>query len=406
MSKRRLLASLIGLMAIGAAVAIATGGAVRARAASPSSCGSRYPAKRDPSNPLMLRTAPGADPLTGANFFVDGPAHGVAASAIAQLLGINTKYSDDFSWARFKVTVSRQLQSHRSLTHEVTELEKIADAPEPQRFSSFSRGGGPGAIYAQVVKVLCNNLTADPGSIPIISTYFLHASLKGCPSSGQIYSYMPTFKRRINEMVSATGNIPVVYLLELDSIGSSYCIYKHGSLPAWEAALRYEINKVSSLPHAVVYVEGGYSDSDTPKYNAMILNAIGIRKIRGFFTNDTHINWTINELKFDEKISKLTHGSNFVIDTADNGNGPKLNPHPGRQGIEDLCNPPDRALGPQTNTSTGYKHADGFLWTHIPGVSSGCGGGPPGGVFWLPKAVGEAERANNRLGPHFPSRPY
>jgi len=54
---------------------------------------------------------------------------------------------------------------------------------------------------------------------------------------------------------------------------------------------------MATLPHALVYVEGGNSDSNTPQYAARLLNASDIHRIRGFFTNDTHINWTINEIR-------------------------------------------------------------------------------------------------------------
>src|SRR5947209_15723442 len=50
---------------------------------------SQYSGTRDPANPLELSPAPGSDPLSGAHLFVDGPRHGVAAGAIAQLLGVD-----------------------------------------------------------------------------------------------------------------------------------------------------------------------------------------------------------------------------------------------------------------------------------------------------------------------------
>ncbi|MGH2929180.1 MAG: hypothetical protein ACRDL8_13335 [Solirubrobacteraceae bacterium] len=37
-------------------------------------CPEPFPAHRDSSNPLDLTTPPGPDPLTGASFFVPGPA--------------------------------------------------------------------------------------------------------------------------------------------------------------------------------------------------------------------------------------------------------------------------------------------------------------------------------------------
>ncbi len=94
------------------------------------------------------------------------------------------------------------------------------------------------------------------------------------------------------------------------------------------------------------------------------------------------------------------------MNTAQNGRGPKLNPHPVRQGIEDLCNPPGRGLGPRDTTHSGFARADALLWTAVPGNSSGCGGGPPGGVFYPARAIGLAARANEQLGPGYPSRPY
>ena len=54
------------------------------------------------------------------------------------------------------------------------------------------------------------------------------------------------------------------------------------------------------------------------------------------------------------KVAKRTHGAHFIVNTSSNGQGPKLNPHPTTQGVEDLCNPPGRGLGPKFNTDTGY----------------------------------------------------
>jgi hypothetical protein len=401
--------AVLGLLALLAGPAAAAHGP-RAHAADAQQCGDPYPATRDPSNPLDLRNAPGRDPLTGAHFFTPGPAHGSAASAIAQLSGLNPKTMPiDESWTSFdrdltSGPLSRQISG--SLAYQVHQLSVIASQPEAQRFSIYSEGGGPGAIFGQVQKIFCSNIKADPGSIPIFNTYFMHPALGGCPTTGEINAAGPEFRRRVDEMTAGIARRPAVALLELDAIGSSSCIASHGSMSAWEADLRYEINAVQGLPHTVVYVEAGYSDSNSPRYTARILNAIGVRKIRGFFTNDTHQNWTINEVRWAQKISAMTGGAHFIVNTADNGHGPKVNRNKVRFGSNDLCNPPGRALGPLGTTDTGFNHADAFMWTHPPGNSSGCGGGPPGGVFWPARAVGLAARANQQLGPGFPSKPY
>lgn len=384
----------------------------RAQAAGAQQCPDPYSAARDPTNPLALPTPPGPDPLNGAAFFVDGPRHGAAASAIAQLLHRNpNSYSDDTSWAQFWASVQTGSLHHliahnKGLAYKVDELAKIAAEPEVQRLSIYSMGGGPGALFGQTEKLLCHNQTADPGSIMILSTYLLHPALGGCSTTSEINAYMPVFERRVNEIAQAIENRPVVLLLETDGLGSSSCMARKGSLGAWEAALRYEVATLGALPHAVTYLEAGYSDSNSVAYTARALNASGVRTIEGFFTNDTHLNWTINEVRWATAISNQTGGRHFIVNTAQNGNGPKRNPHPTTQGVEDLCNPPGRALGPAPTTETGVTDADAWLWTSPPGNSSGCGGGPPGGVFWPARAIALATRANGRLGPHYPSRPY
>ena len=408
--------ALMALLAAGTA-AVAGAHAPPVRPASVSPCADRYPSARTPGNPLLVSDPAPGDPLRDANFFVDGPTHGAAAGEIARLLGIDTNiptgsylpaFPDDESWAQFHARVARMMPSlNRGVARKIRLLEKIADEPEAQRISSGAEGGSPADIADFTRKLFCHNFTADPGTVPIITTYFLHSVLGGCPTTGQIEAYMPLFEQRVNATVEWTGDRPVVYLLELDAVGSSSCMARSGSLRAWEAALRYEVDRFSTLPHAVVYIEGGYSDANDPGYTARVLNSIDIRRIRGFFTNDTHENWTINEIRWGERVSKLTHGARFVINTAQNGNGPLRNPHPSTEGVDDLCNPPRRALGPRPTTTTGFPHIDAFLWTHVPGNSSGpCNGGPPSGVFWPARAETLAARANSRLGPQFASDPY
>ncbi len=356
--------------------------------------------------------------MRGAPFFVDGPAHGNAAGEIARLLGIDTNvpighylsaFPDSESWNTFlNTTVAQKLPGEPlAVRQQVAQLEKMAVEPEAQRISVFSEGGTPSGIGAFTNKLLCHNLTADPGTIPIITTYFMHPVLGGCSTSAQINAALPLFRQRIDAIVQATGKRRVVYLLELDGVGSTSCMAQHGSLGAWEKMLRYEVDDMATLPHAVVYVEGGYSDSNTARYAARILNKVDVRRIRGFYTNDTHMNWTINEIRYGNAISRMTHGAHFIVNTAENGNGPLLNPHPTTQGVENLCNPPGRALGPLPTTTTGYPKVDALLWTFPPGNSSGpCNGGPASGVWWPARAIQLSAAANGRLGPGFPSRPY
>ncbi len=401
-------------LAVTTALGISTAVGQPARAHQSAQCSdSQYSPARDPANPLALPSAPGSNPLNGANFFVDGPRHGAAAAAIAQALGIDPNtYPDSYTWAQFKQNIDAALHSgarpgvSAAVANKVQLLAKIASQPEAQRFSQYSAGGGPGAIFQQVQKIFCGNIRADPGSVPIFSTFFLFQA-GYCETLGQILSHRGNFERQVNELAQGIGRHPAVALLELDSVATAGCTKGPGALAAWEQNIRYEINAISALPHTVVYTEGGYSDAASPRFTARVLNAVGVGHIRGFFTNDTHQNWTIDEVKWAQKVSRMTHGAHFIVNTATNGQGPLRPRDQVKFGREILCNAPGRGLGPRDTTHTGFAHADAFLWTAIPGNSGGtCRGGPPAGQFFLANALGKAARANGRLGPHFPSRPF
>jgi hypothetical protein len=415
-SLNRVSAALAGVLVCLLALALGPAASARAAASMAPQCADPYSASHTPGNPLMLASAPGANPLNGANFFVDGPAHGAAAGAIARLLGYDTSvpngaaltlFSNSESWAIFRQTVINPLSSYSPVNGEVQALEKIAAQPEVQRISSYSQGGTAVGIYTQTQKLFCSNFLADPGSVPIINTYFLHASLGGCPTRSQIDAYRPLFESRVNAVASGTGNRPVVFLLETDAIGSSSCMAHQGDLSDWLSMIRYEVDTLGALPHAVTYVEAGYSDGNSPKYTARALKKVDIAKIRGFYTNDTHMNWTINEIRWGDKVSALVGGAHFIVNTAQNGNGPLIPRNRVKNGNEVLCNPPGRGLGPQPTTNTGFPQVDAFLWTSPPGNSSGsCNGGTPSGTFWTARGVQLADSANGRLGSSYPTDPY
>jgi endoglucanase len=372
-------------------------------------CPSGLSGTRDPSNPLALANSPGSNPLAGAQsqFFVQTPARGDAAGAIASLLGVAPP--DTESWQSFVASwgsdpIASELAGNPTLASEVTLLSLIADEPETSRFSSYTAGGGPGAIYSQLNKFLCRMNAVAPNAIPILSTYFIDHS-GNCPTENA--GDQAVFKRRVDEFAAGVADYPTVILAEEDAIDTAGCLSKRG-LAIRDKLLAYEVNVLSKIPHAVVYLDGGTEDGNSAQFAAKILNAAGVGRIRGFFLNATHRNWTSKEIAFGEKISKLTHGAHFIVNTADNGRGPTLNPHPSRQGVENLCNPPGSGLGPQPTTDTGFGLVDAFEWTSVPGLSSGqCHpGDPSGGVFGVNLALGLARNANGQLGPGYPSSPY
>jgi endoglucanase len=385
---------------------------------------------RDPANPLAIPAVGGYvdpllrhDPLRGAHFFVDGPKHGQGAGAVARALGLNPEASPvNQSWAGFASRHARAIARNRT----ASELSKIAGQEETQNVSQYSEGGGPGAIYGQTHKILCTNLRSDhtPATVAVFSTYFIYPSGLACPSLDVLERWQGRFHRYVNEMARAINRRRAVVLEEIDSTVLSSCL-GGAALRLWEGDLRYESQQFSRLPHTVVYAEAGYSDARGPRWTARRLWQEGVYQVRGFFTNDTHFVWSSDEISWATKVvrflSGISHGryhAHFVVNTAQNGQGPKRNPHPFHQGNENLCNPPGRGLGriptgdvvPATTDGLRLPNLDGFLWTGVPGRShnSNCPGGPwkPPGVFDPRFALELAENADQRLGPGYPSHPY
>jgi Glycosyl hydrolases family 6 len=427
----------IGLCVLAAGIAVQSASGERAHAANAVRLGAGdrahggarlpcatpdVPAPRDPSNPLALPMPPafGQSPLAGAHFFVDGPRHGQAAGAIAGSLGLNPMtFPDSYSWSKFRETYGPRFDMNAQL------MAKIAGLQETQNISLFAEGGGPGAIYGQTWKVLCTNAAADPmpATVPVLSTFFIYPNGQFCPNLKRLRDWQKTFRRDVNEMASAIGSKRAVILEEIDSIGTSSCL-KGKSLKLWLHDLSWESHVFGQLPHAVVYQEAGYSDAQGPAWTAKRLWKAGVNQVEGFYTNGTHFAWSSDEIKWAEKISdkldRMSHHhyrAHFVINTAQNGHGPLLNPHPVQQGIENLCNPPGRGLGRMptgivnpTFDGHSFNNLDGFLWTGVPGRShnSNCPNGPwkPAGVFDPRFALELAQNASEQLGPSYPSAPY
>jgi hypothetical protein len=377
---------------------------------------------RDPGNPLALPSTPSSgDPLQGAHFFVDGPHHGQAAGAVAQLIGIDPKsVSESMSWADFKAVHQGDINGNSK----AREISKIADQEETQNVSLYAAGGGPGAIFAQTNKLLCTNMQADttPATVMVFSTFFWPQGNE-CPSVGELNAWNGTFHRLVDEMARAIGSKRAVVLEEIDGIGVSSCMSRR-ALPLWLNDLKYESQRFGSLPHAVAYLEGGYSDANSAGLTARRLWRAGVNQIRGFWTNGTHFAWSINEIHWAQDVMNdlktISHGrysAHFVVNTAQNGQGPKIPHSIVSNGNEELCNPPGRGIGRQptgdvepTVDGKSFKGFDAFLWTGVPGRShnSNCPGGPwkPAGVFDDRFALELATNANQKLGPGFPSQPY
>jgi endoglucanase len=139
-------------------------------------------------------------------------------------------------------------------------------------------------------------------------------------------------------------------------------------------------------PNIHVYLDAGNARWLAPEQIAEHLNAAGLEYADGFSLNVSNYVATDETVAFGKKVSALTNGAHFVIDTARNGNGAA----PGNE----WCNPDGRALGIPPTIDTGEPLCDAFLWLKRPGESDGaCNGGPRAGEWWPAAALGMAKRS-------------
>jgi endoglucanase len=294
-------------------------------------------------NPLNLPVAPtNGNPLSGARFFVD---HENSVSAAAR---------------------------------QYPELRVIADQPGTARFGGFS---WPDAGTA-VREYLKRAASQEPGTIPLLATYRVVDGHCGryTPSPADEASY----HRFIVSFARGIGHHRAVLFLEMDALITSPCLSPAG-VTVRMRELHGAIDTLTAhCPHLVIYLDAGAADALSPGRAAYLLRRAGVGQIQGFFLNSTHYDWTSREIAYGEKVSRMTEGKHFVVNTGENGRGPLIPPDRVHQGNEVLCNPPGRGLGPKPTTDTGYPKVDAFAWTSNPGESGGqcVPGAPPVGAYW------------------------
>jgi endoglucanase len=304
-------------------------------------------------NPLGLAAAAGGDPLAGARFFVDPQSPGAIAARTNPA------------------------------------LEVIAREPGAARFGTFSYSSPyvPN-IGIAVSRYLARAAAEEPGSVPLLAT---HALVHGVRGNGDSPAQQTAYHNLVAGFAQGIGSYRGVLLLEMDAIITMPGLNRHGQAVR-EHELADAINVLSAdCPRLVIYLDAGAADALHARDAARFLRASGVAKIEGFLLNATHFDWTSREIRYGNKISSLTGGKHFIVNTGENGRGPLRPRDIVRTGNEVLCNPVGRGLGPKPTTHTGYPKVDMFAWTSNPGESGGqCDdqpgyelrGAPPGGEYW------------------------
>jgi len=173
------------------------------------------------------------------------------------------------------------------------------------------------------------------------------------------------------------GRRAVPVIVEPDALALMTCLGAAGRAARIDA-IRRGVAILRRDTKAKIYVDAGKEGWHTPEEMAALLRAV---RAPGFALNVSDFDWTSSEVGYGRRISRLTGGLHFVVDTSRNGAGPA----PGAVGQDAWCNPKGRALGRPPTTRTGIRLVDAYLWIKNPGESDGeCGRGEPAAGRWDP----------------------
>ena len=310
------------------------------------------------------------NPLTGVRAFVDRR-DGLAAVAARRL--------------------------RRSHPRQARMLGVIAREPDTERWGNWTPVSQVGP---QVSAYLTRAAAESPGSVPELSTYWIvdpRLTHPACGHYSDTAARASAYDQWVTNFARGIGDRRAIVFLEVDSLITVNCLSHHGVQVRLQE-LHAAFDALSHDPHVVVYTDAGAADALNASRAARLLRRAGISEIQGFFLNATHFDWTRKEIRYGEKISRMTGGKHFVVNTAMNGRGPVIPSDRVHDGNENLCSPPGRGLGPLPTFNTGFRRVDALAWIAYPGRSSGCGAGaPPTGVFWVARALSLVRHSDFRV---------
>jgi endoglucanase len=240
----------------------------------------------------------------------------------------------------------------------------------------------------------------QPGSVPVMDVLRAQASQCNPHYTGGGAAEDARTRVWYDAFAKAVGDARVIIAYEPDSIGTISCLAK-SRRKARLKLLRYGVDALSKLPNATIYLEGTASDWKSPAYTAKTLRYIGISKVRGFMVNVTHFDWTINNIRYGNQVSRRLGGKPFVVSTSYNGRGPVHYRAKNRRVINVFCNVRYRGAGPAPTTNTGFARVDAFLWLNRPGISGAgrCNGAPADGQWWAARGLMFAKYATGYVRP-------
>jgi endoglucanase len=241
----------------------------------------------------------------------------------------------------------------------------------------------------------------QPGAVPFINVARIETQSCPYPFYGPYYSEwaVDNWMLRLSHGI---GSSRIAVMIETDRLTTIGC------LPGWAQnrryrELSYEVHVLhQNNPNAIVYIDAGSQDwGKNAQTIALRLQRADVAEAQGFLLGASHHNWTSREDRFGMQISRLLGGKHFVVNTSENGWGPRPHaPTPWAAFYHQGCTPPGEGLGIRPTVRTRDRHIDAYVWAGTPGFESGdclgLGANAPY-AFYLQEALSLVRFANPGL---------
>ncbi|WP_235038047.1 glycoside hydrolase family 6 protein [Microbacterium sp. 18062] len=178
----------------------------------------------------------------------------------------------------------------------------------------------------------------------------------------------------IGQALASVKDVQKIVVLEPDSLAlAPEC----GNTDERTAQLHDAVGRLKGTD-TWIYLDGGHSNWLSSDEMADLISQVDVLDdVRGFATNVSNFNPTVDEFAYAHEIARILGGGHALIDTSRNGAG----------ATSDWCNPPGRLVG-DTSGTYGDDVVDTNLWIKPPGESDGeCNGGPAAGAWWPEASV-------------------
>jgi len=222
-------------------------------------------------------------------------------------------------------------------------------------------------------------------SMPVFVLYNIRHRDCGSHSSGGARS-AEEYRSWIGRITGRLSSVEAIFIIEPDALPQLNCLSGTDRAERLEL-ISYAVDALSRLPQAHSYIDAGHPFWVSPEEMAQRLKTVGIDKVSGFALNVSNFAATEDNIRYGNRLSYLTDGSHYVIDTSRNGRGSSND--------WEWCNPRGRGLGETPRITPNSGQLSAFLWIKYPGESDGqCNGGPSAGHWWLDYAL---ELSRNRF---------